>query len=811
MRVLRTILGMLLLTIGLPSLLAGTALWAAMQHRDQGGAFTGELQRLATPGYAFVIPDVDRLLRSDAPFTRIGDTQLRINARTGDGPAFLGLAPTATVEDYLRGVPHSTIRTVDIGTGALPVATNALPGRLAPRQLPGQTSFWLRSSADGQLAWTPGDVRGGPYSLVIMSAGAKPGLQLTSSAELRPGWLNSSTWGLLTLGTLLLMVGLIVLSWPARRREVVYVVEPSQVPDLMAAIGAPLPLNTLSPARPVGAHRPRTLADSQKAPALAAAPQLTWPPALSGPPNPEEYAAATAIPGGSKSSVPVGAMALGAEPGSVLAAAAGSVGSAAGPAVGGAAGRGGAGAVGGSGVGLVGGSAGGSPVGLAGGSASDPGGSTGGSAVGSNLGSGSAVGAAAPMPASASAAGRSAAGRKPAPGEPLGFIKPTSVGGAVSLPLGDPPSAADPLFGRRLDRGGKLRAPEPGDLPLFQASAVGAWVAETAAERARVTEATAAARMAEVARRRAAANGSRPTTDTPNGRGGAPARDARADDSVAATALAAPPASSGPVSSGPVSSGPVSSGPVSSAPVSSAPAKAGTAASAPNGSVAGGTAAVPQGSAESAPASAGAGPAGSTPVPATPADSDDEHGEPGTEASRRPSPGRPSPGNGGGRRGRHASPSQAPSGDDAVAAAYAAGAADARAFRGEVAPRSAEMPERVPADSTMARDPRTAGQRVAVITGPNATDWTALGLTRADSPRIGRQQPTSARPAPGRQAPGGSRPSPAAPAPVSRNATPAASPTAGTQGIGVPAPTAQAAGMPGAAAQAADVPAPVAH
>ena len=58
MRVLRTILGMLLLTIGLPSLLAGTALWAAMQHRDQGGAFGGELQRLSTPGYAFVIRDV---------------------------------------------------------------------------------------------------------------------------------------------------------------------------------------------------------------------------------------------------------------------------------------------------------------------------------------------------------------------------------------------------------------------------------------------------------------------------------------------------------------------------------------------------------------------------------------------------------------------------------------------------------------------------------------------------------------------------------------------------------------------------------
>src|SRR5690349_4081735 len=98
MRVFRTILGMLLLAIGLPSLLAGAGLWAAMQHRDQGGAFSGELQRLSTPGYAFVVPDVDRLLRADASFTRIGDTQLRLRAETPDGPAFIGLAPTAAVQ-----------------------------------------------------------------------------------------------------------------------------------------------------------------------------------------------------------------------------------------------------------------------------------------------------------------------------------------------------------------------------------------------------------------------------------------------------------------------------------------------------------------------------------------------------------------------------------------------------------------------------------------------------------------------------------------------------------------------------------------
>src|SRR5690242_17669507 len=155
MRVLRTILGMLLLTIGLPSLLAGAGLWAAMQHRDQGGAFSGDLQRLITPGYALVVPDVDHLLRTDAPFTRIVDTQLRITVRSQDGPAFLGIAPTAAVEQYLYGVPHSTIESIDIGTGALPVATTILGGRRAPSVIPTRAPFWLRTG-DGALAWSPG-------------------------------------------------------------------------------------------------------------------------------------------------------------------------------------------------------------------------------------------------------------------------------------------------------------------------------------------------------------------------------------------------------------------------------------------------------------------------------------------------------------------------------------------------------------------------------------------------------------------------------------------------------------------------------
>src|SRR3712207_9087711 len=95
MRVVRTILGILLLTVGLPLLLVGGALWMAMQHRDAGGALSGEIEDIRTQGYAVVVPDVDTLLRRQAPVARSEQIRPPLTARTGAAPASIGMAPPA--------------------------------------------------------------------------------------------------------------------------------------------------------------------------------------------------------------------------------------------------------------------------------------------------------------------------------------------------------------------------------------------------------------------------------------------------------------------------------------------------------------------------------------------------------------------------------------------------------------------------------------------------------------------------------------------------------------------------------------------
>jgi hypothetical protein len=472
MRVIRTILGMLMLTIGLPALLGGAGLWAAMQHRDAGGAFSGALQRVSTPGYAVVVDDLDALLRADAPFVRVGDTRLRLTATTTDGPAFIGIAPAARATDYLTGVPHASVYSVDLGTGALPVAAHRVTGSVAPATLPGAETFWTKAGA-GALDFDPATLANGPYSLVVMSRGAQPGLRLEATAELRPRWLNSATWGLLMLGSLLVMGGMLVLAWPGRRREIVYVVEPSQVPELMKRIGAPLPLARTGGGRHAAAHRPRTLADAQPKVTPPALPQFSWPPVKSG--------SGAVISPDIANFYATGAAATTAAPAPAGAPAPAAASAAPAPAVA-------------------------SAVATAEAPQTVPDAAT--AAAAAAASSEGAVPAASAAP-TASAASTAAAGPPPPPpGQPLNLIGGGSAATAAAVRGDGPATVPEPLFGRTTtDRASRRRAatPQPSDTPVFEASAVGAWVAETSATRAREAEARAAAARAAAAARSAEA------------------------------------------------------------------------------------------------------------------------------------------------------------------------------------------------------------------------------------------------------------------------------------------------------------------
>ncbi|MFC4021468.1 hypothetical protein ACFOW4_26510 [Micromonospora sp. GCM10011542] len=329
MRFVRAIAGVLLLVIGIPTVLAGGALWLVSRHADPGGTFAARFETVRTPGHAVVVTDLDRLLRQDAPFVRTGQTRLRLDARTPDGPAFLGLAPTVEVRRWLEPVPHATVHRVALARGPLPVRVDpAGPAAGAPTAgtpTPLGRPFWVREGI-GSLEWSARDLAGEPMSLVLMRPDGGGDLALDLRAELRAGWTAPTAWGLLAAGVLLVACAVLLLLRPPRPREVVFVVEPDQVPVLAGrlgvsslsglgeqpdgparslpagrqlvsvgsgerlrpAIGAqaarPSTLTDLDPPTPAGAARPETLADLEAStPAGAPRPpevalSLAWPP-----------------------------------------------------------------------------------------------------------------------------------------------------------------------------------------------------------------------------------------------------------------------------------------------------------------------------------------------------------------------------------------------------------------------------------------------------------------------------------------------------------------------------------------------------
>jgi len=307
MRFVRLAAGILLLAIGLPVLLAGATLWTVAQQRSPNGGFGGPLERVETQGHAVVVPDLRALLRRDAPFVQAGRSGMRIIARIGSDPAFIGLAPAAEVATYLSETSYARIDRVSVTRGVLPVEVTPTEGRAASAHvanpererepggsagpdperlpaaarvgLPGAQSLWVRYGV-GVLDLTADDVRGHRLSLVVMRPDARPGIVADLRAEIRPGWLEPVAWVLVAVGGLFALLGIVLLARPIRPREVVFVVEPDQVPAFAARLGIAA-LNDLG----------RTAARTNQTPS----------PAGTAPPGRPE-----AVPGGSRSE-PVGA------------------------------------------------------------------------------------------------------------------------------------------------------------------------------------------------------------------------------------------------------------------------------------------------------------------------------------------------------------------------------------------------------------------------------------------------------------------------------------------------------------------------
>ncbi|GIJ17006.1 hypothetical protein [Micromonospora gifhornensis] len=240
MRFVWTLAGMLSLAVGITALVGAAALGLLTGHADPGGAYAARFETVQTTGHAVVVTDLDELVRQEVPFAGVGEARMQLDARTHDGPAFVGLAPADEVRHWLAGAPYAVVERMALARGPLPVRlTPVTPSEGEPPTVPagpGAQTFWTRAG-NGTLEWTPDELAGQRLSLVLMRTDGRADLTLELRAELRPGWLAPATWGSLTAGMLLVIVAALLLLRPVRPREVIIVVEPDQVPMLAGRLG----------------------------------------------------------------------------------------------------------------------------------------------------------------------------------------------------------------------------------------------------------------------------------------------------------------------------------------------------------------------------------------------------------------------------------------------------------------------------------------------------------------------------------------------------------------------------------------------
>ncbi|WP_344132347.1 hypothetical protein, partial [Luedemannella flava] len=229
---LRTAAGIIVLLTAVPLTIGGIAGWHVMQHRGPGGGFDATLAPLDTDGYAIVVPDPSALFAAQGYLARTGASRVRVTAASvGGEPLLLGLATDPA--GYLAGVRHGVLGDVRMARGPLPVRVDTVAGTRTPADPRAQT-FW-RGTAPAAVDLTMGGSSPPAPALVLMRADGAPGIHATVRVSVFPRWLNPATWGLLTAGPLLLVFGVLMLSW-RRRTATVVVVPTTDVDELVTVL-----------------------------------------------------------------------------------------------------------------------------------------------------------------------------------------------------------------------------------------------------------------------------------------------------------------------------------------------------------------------------------------------------------------------------------------------------------------------------------------------------------------------------------------------------------------------------------------------
>ena len=215
-RITAMILGVVLLLGSLALAFGGITLAVASATlRDDGGFLMSGEETFSTASYAMTTQNMEIHAEGAAnnlPHSLLGDAKITA-VPNGDAPIFVGIAPTADVQRYLRGVGHATFVGFQDQSPSY-----RMTGGVSPRVPPTATDIWVAQSAgDGTQAVTwPVDT--GNWTVVVMNADGSRGVSADVAAGATVpafGWVVT---GVLVAAGVGLLLAVLVIVLAARTR-----------------------------------------------------------------------------------------------------------------------------------------------------------------------------------------------------------------------------------------------------------------------------------------------------------------------------------------------------------------------------------------------------------------------------------------------------------------------------------------------------------------------------------------------------------------------------------------------------------------
>jgi hypothetical protein len=192
-------------------LAGGLLLWANGHYKDADGYLSTGSERFDSREYAITTPSLQVgagapgvLIKAD----RYGEIRLQTMAK-GGRRLFVGVAPTADVNRWLRGTSYSEITDIDYGPFEASYAGHRGSRKPGP---PSAQGFWA-ASGEHALRWP---VQSGDWSIVVMNADGSRGVSAAVSAGAKVPYIAELAFGTLGLGLLFVVATVALTAYGTR-------------------------------------------------------------------------------------------------------------------------------------------------------------------------------------------------------------------------------------------------------------------------------------------------------------------------------------------------------------------------------------------------------------------------------------------------------------------------------------------------------------------------------------------------------------------------------------------------------------------